>query len=61
MNAGDQMRLWHSLAERASLRCVERSFGALDVGAAFIRNDGKVLGASGNIGCLLDRIRSIQE
>ncbi|MDR1481395.1 MAG: cobalt-precorrin-5B (C(1))-methyltransferase CbiD [Synergistaceae bacterium] len=61
LSADDLKRLWNSLAERASRRCVERSFGALDAGAAFIRNDGRILGASGNIGRLVERIRNIGE
>ena len=59
LSADDLRLLWNSLAERASRRCAERSFGTLDVGAAFVLNDGRVLGESGNMGRLLERIRNI--
>lgn len=39
--------LWARLAQIVAKRCTERSFGALPVEAAFIDNDGKMLGASG--------------
>jgi cobalt-precorrin-5B (C1)-methyltransferase len=59
LSAADLRTLWNSLAERASKRCAERSFGALEVGAAFVRNDGRVLGASENAARLIERIRNV--
>jgi cobalt-precorrin-5B (C1)-methyltransferase len=59
MSAAERRRLWDSLAERTSRRCVDRSFGVLDVGAAFFDSDGDVLGESSNIGRLVERLRSI--
>ena len=56
---GDVLRsLWNSLAERAAVRCSDRVFGELETAAAFIDNDGNVLGASRNLDRLLERLRA---
>jgi cobalt-precorrin-5B (C1)-methyltransferase len=41
--------LWGRLAEAAARRCTDRSFGALSVAAAFIDNNGTLLGKSGQV------------
>jgi cobalt-precorrin-5B (C1)-methyltransferase len=49
--------VWKSLAERAAQRCLDRSFGRLGVGTAFIDDDGTVLGESSRTASILDGLR----
>jgi len=50
--------LWNNLAEAAARRCTERSFGVLTVAAAFIDNEGVILGKSELADCLGEALRS---
>ena len=49
MNDGTCAQIWNALAERAAVRCRDRAFGDLDVAAAFLENDGSLLGQSSNL------------
>jgi cobalt-precorrin-5B (C1)-methyltransferase len=49
--------LWDRLAEAAAKRCADRSFGELTVGAAFIGNDGTILGESEQVKFLMKEIK----
>lgn len=54
-------RIWLSLAARAAERCGEFAFGELETAAAFVDNDGEVLGASENISDVLCAIREFTQ
>ena len=49
--------LWNSLAETTARRCVERSRKNLSVAAAFVDNDGAILGKSALAASLAEELR----
>ena len=55
--SGKAGALWNSLAEAAAKRCADRSYGALSVAAAFVDNDGAVLGKSSSADSLAEELR----
>ena len=52
-------RLWTTLAQITAKRCTDRSFGEMPVEAAYIDNDGKILGESENAEALAAELRKI--
>lgn len=55
----DFLRLWDSLAEAVVKRCGERVLGpSACKAAAFVDNDGRVLGRSAGTGCLLEALKT---
>lgn len=50
--------LWNRLAEAVAGRCADRSFGELTAGAAFIGNDGTILGKSARVDFLIKKVES---
>jgi cobalt-precorrin-5B (C1)-methyltransferase len=56
--------LWNHLAEAAAKRCVDRSLarpsGDFLVGAAFIDNDGTVLGKSSGVDALIQTLKTLK-
>jgi cobalt-precorrin-5B (C1)-methyltransferase len=52
-NAG---ALWNRLAEAAAKRCAERSYGVLTVAAAFVDNNGIILGKSAFTDSMVDEL-----
>ena len=53
-------RLWTTLAQITAKRCTDRSFGETPVEAAFIDNDGKILGESEGVEALAAELRKIE-
>lgn len=50
--------IWTRLAEATAKRCSERSFGSLDVAAAYIDNDSKILGESSEAESFAEELRN---
>ena len=50
--------LWNTLAQVTAKRCTERSFGDLEIAAAFIDNEGNILGETDNAPAFAEEIRN---
>ena len=57
LDGGTRAAIWHSLAERAASRCQDRVFGDLEVAAAFLENDGGVLGQSASLLQVIEELK----